>query len=247
MELKELTRYLTTLFSDLDVIEKYAKNGLQVEGKHQIRSIGFSVDATTLTIKKAQELGCDCLITHHGLFWPQLPDLVGANKKRVKALFDTDISLFSYHLPLDKHPKIGNNIQLLKLLGCKPKIQFGHVSYIGTRLKSQRVEELITQLNKDLNTKCNVFVHNNNPIKTIAVCTGSGSSELQQLFGNYECDVFITGELRYEVIDTAREYGITLIEAGHYATETLGIKALMQKVAKDCKVSVEFIEYKINK
>jgi dinuclear metal center YbgI/SA1388 family protein len=245
MNIKELMDYLETVFEHSTFDEPYAMNGLQVEGRDSIKKIGFSVDATTRTIQKAIDSGCDALISHHGIFWPSIKTISGPNKKRIKLLLDNDISLIGMHLPLDKHPKIGNNVELIKLLGGKIIGEFGSVSYLAEFDTEKTIQEVAKLLDLELDTKSKVFDFSNNKVKTFGVCAGGGANELYSQFGK-KCDLFITGELKYDIIDNAREHNVSLIGSGHHATETVGIKALMKQINKDLNIEVEFIEDKID-
>ena len=245
MELKRIVDYLDEVFKFRSFEDSYSSNGLQVEGKDEIKKIGFSVDATTRTIQKAIDKNCGMLISHHGIFWPSMSSISGPNKKRVKLLLDNEISLVGMHLPLDKHSEIGNNVEWIKLVGGRIIGEFGSVSYLAEFEKEKSIDEIVKQLDLRLDTKSKVFDFSNNKVKIFGVCTGGGSNELYSLLGK-NIDLFITGELKYGIIDNAREYGVSLISSGHYATETLGVKALMKKISKELDVEVEFIEDKIN-
>jgi dinuclear metal center YbgI/SA1388 family protein len=245
MKLQKLMEYLEKVFEYSSFEEPYSSNGLQVEGKDSVNKIGFSVDATTRTIEEAIRRKCDVLISHHGIFWPSMKSISSINKKRIKLLLDNDLSLIGMHLPLDKHPKIGNNMELIKLLGGKVIGEFGSVSYLAKFDKEKTIVEVEEILNSKLDTKSKVFDFSNNKVKTFGICAGGGSNELYSQLGK-KCDLFITGELKYDIIDNAREHKVSLIAAGHYATETVGIKALMKKMSKELKINVEYIEDKID-
>jgi dinuclear metal center YbgI/SA1388 family protein len=244
MKLNELIDYLEEVFEYKDFDEPYSSNGLQVEGKENIRKIAFSVDATIETIQRTIDLNCDVLICHHGIFWPSIKHIRGAMREKVKLLLDNDISLIGMHLPLDKHKEIGNNVELIKLLSGKVIEEIDSICYLGEFDKEKNVCDVAKLLDLKLKTKSKVFDFSKK-VKTFGVCSGGGSSHFYS-FIEKDCDLFITGELRYEVINCAKESGISLISSGHYATETLGIRALMKKMSCELPIEVEFINAKID-
>ena len=245
MTRNDILDYLNTIFQYKDFTEKYSVNGLQIEGRDSINKIAFSVDTNLFTIEEAVRQKADMLISHHGLFWPNLSSITEITKKRIQLLMNSDISLVGMHLPLDKHPEIGNNVSLIKLLNGKLISEFGSVSYLAEWEEEKDLKEVSDTLNTNLNTNTKCFDFSKGKAKTFGVCTGNGSSELYSLFGK-QCDLFITGELRYETIGLSREYGISLMVAGHYATETLGIKQLQNRIKNNLSVETIYIEDRID-
>lgn len=245
MKLQKLLDQLDKIFEYRVFQEKYSFNGLQVEGKPEINKIAFCVDATTRTIQKAIDNKCDAIIVHHGIFWPSLNNISGLNKKKIKMLLDKDISLVGMHLPLDKHPEIGNNICLIKLIGGEVIKEIGMASFIGKFENKKDLEKVVNLIDVSLKTKSKVFDFSEGKVKKFGVCSGGGASEIYSMLGE-GIDMFITGELKYEIIDICREHKISLVESGHYATETLGIKALKEKLEKKFEVETIYIEDKIN-
>lgn len=245
MQREEILDYLDGIFAFRENSEKYATNGLQVEGQQEITKIAFAVDTNTPTIERTIAADAQMLICHHGLFWPSISAITGPLKKQISLLLSHNISLVGMHLPLDKQPQIGNNISLVRLLAGELIGEIGSVSYLAQWPTPRLLTDIQQQLSDTLGGTVRVFDFSDNQAQTFAVCSGSGSSELTSLYGK-NCDVFITGELRYEAIGMCREYGMSLIAAGHYATETTGIRALQQKMQADLSLKTIFIEDRID-
>ncbi|MEM7179580.1 MAG: Nif3-like dinuclear metal center hexameric protein [Spirochaetota bacterium] len=244
MQRSEIIEYLEELFSFTKEKEKYATNGLQLEGCAEVSKLAFAVDATSATISKAIETQADMLICHHGLFWPSIRSITGPLKKQIGLLLQHDISLVGMHLPLDKHPEVGNNISMIRLLQGKCLGEIASVSYLAEWPELRSLTSIKHDLEKQLSTQVRLFDFSKGQAKTFAVCTGSGSSELYSIFSQ-NCDLFITGEIRYEIINQCKEYGVSLMAAGHYATETTGIQSLQKRMADDLALDTVYIEDRI--
>ena len=199
-----------------DKINDYAPNGLQVEGKTEIKKIITGVTASQALIDYAISQNADAILVHHGYFWKsENPCIRGMKGKRIKSLLVNDINLYGYHLPLDVHPELGNNAQLAKLLDIEnlQPLEKGSVSIpVWGELKEPMT-------GKD--------------------CTGGGQGYID-LAAEQGCDAFITGEVSEQTIHSAREQGLHFFSAGHHATERYGIKALGEWLAKEYGFDVEF-------
>jgi dinuclear metal center YbgI/SA1388 family protein len=237
-----LDRYL-----EIDSIKDSSWNGLQYEGKPEVKQVLFAADAGIETFEKAAALDADLIVVHHGLFWNSTnPCLVGWFKKRVSVLWNHGISPYAVHLPLDRHRVVGNNAQLLKLLGAKIQNGFceidgNNIGWIGAFKQPVSLKEVEKKLNKGLNTHCTVIPFGKKSIKTIAVVSGAGGSR-----GFYEAlkagvDLYLTGEL-FEVYHAAKDTAINVIFGGHHATETLGVKALSELVKRKFEVKTVFVD-----
>ena len=187
------------------------------------------------------------LIVHHGHFWSNHnPSISGWSKERISILYDNDISLYASHLPLDRHKEVGNNAELLKILGASIKKEFLHhkgknIGWLGERKKAISITEVEKKLNEQIDAKCIVLPFGKKNIKTIAVCSGGGSYG-----GFYEAlalgaDLYITGDTA-EVYYTAKDSGMNVIFAGHHSTETVGLKALSKVLKKKLKIETTFID-----
>lgn len=244
MELSKIINYLNTIFDMNTPLEKYGTNGLQVEGKKEVNKISFAVDTCQDVIDKTVESNSDLLITHHGLFWPKLSGIVGNNKKRIQTLLKNDISLIGIHIPLDIHNEIGNNIGIIKHINAN-LIDGEDFPFIAEFDNPKTIDEVKSLIDNSLNTESKVFNFRKQVIKRIAVCSGGGTS---MIFTDRakSCDLLITGEMNLPAYHEAKEANIDLISAGHYSTETVGIKALMNKMKQDLDIECEFIENKVN-
>jgi len=236
----EIMYYLDSVLNFKEIRDDYTDNGLQVEGKKNIFKIAFSVDATSITIQKAIDNSCDMLICHHGIFWPSINSITGVQKKRLKLLLENDINLVGMHIPLDINPEFGNNVGLIDILGGNLGSRVGKFSYLANFNKVQSVEQVKEILDSSIGSNCKYFDFSGE-VKKFAVCSGGGAGDLYSLLDK-DVDLFITGELRYDIYDYAREHKISLIEAGHYATETVGIKNLMNKMKKELNLETIFID-----
>jgi len=245
MKRLEIMNYLEKVFNYKTFTEPYSSNGLQVEGNENVQKIAFAVDATLETMQKAIDNNCQMLIVHHGIFWPSIKSVTGPNKRKIKLILDNGLSLVGMHLPLDRHEKIGNNIEMIKLLGANKVKNEDEGFMIGEFENVKKITEIVNILDKELDTISKFFDFSNGKVKRFAVCTGAGTGILNQVIKS-NCDLFITGELRYEAHENAKENGISLIASGHYATETLGVKALMAKMQEELDIESVFIDGKID-
>lgn len=232
-------------------IADYAPNGLQVEGKREIRKIITGVTASLPLIEKAIEKNADAILVHHGYFWKsESPCIRGMKGKRIKALLVNEINLFGYHLPLDIHPELGNNAQLAKQIGAENlqglEDKPNSIPVYGEFAEPISAEELYQRLANALNrqpTFCGDFHLDfpQKPIKTVAICTGGGQGYID-LAAAKGIDAFITGEISEQTTHSAREQGIYFYACGHHATERDGVKALGEWLAEQYGLSVEFID-----
>jgi len=242
MLLNEIVDYLDE-FLDIKNIQDSCKNGLEVEGKDEIKKIGFSVDACLESFQKAVSAKCDLLIVHHGMFWGDIEYVTDITYERVKHLIKNDIALYAAHLPLDVHPEVGNNVQLAKLLNLE--IQNTFCKYrnidVGIICKNDTdFDDLVKRIQKHFPVKYMKF---NNLSKKVGIITGSGGLGIKEAVDK-GCDTFITGEMRYIDYHPIKEYEINIIYGGHYATEVWGLKALMDNIQKKFNINCEFLDLK---
>ena len=228
-----------------DKINDYAPNGLQVEGKTEIKKIITGVTASQALIDYAISQNADAILVHHGYFWKsESPCIRGMKGKRIKALLVNDMNLYGYHLPLDVHPELGNNAQLAKLLDIEnlQPLEKGAVSIpVWGELKEPMTgKDFAEKIEKVLNRKPLICLENGpHLIRKIGICTGGGQSYID-LAAEQGCDAFITGEVSEQTIHSAREQALHFFSAGHHATERYGIKALGEWLAKEYGFDVEF-------
>ena len=218
-------------------------NGLQLENNGEVTKIGAAVDAGLVPFMCAAEKKIDFLLVHHGLFWTPPTPLTGVNYKKIKYCMDNNIAVYSSHLPLDCHPKIGNNAILAQKLGLVPNGSF--LPYEGNDIgllakSSVKRTELRNQL-KDLFPKgITAMEFGSEHPQKIALLTGSGQSAVDKILGA-GTDTLITGELKQHHFNMAQELKLNLYACGHYATETFGVDALAQEVAEKFDLPYEFI------
>jgi dinuclear metal center YbgI/SA1388 family protein len=221
-----------------------AHNGLQVENSGNVTRIGAAVDACEPVIAEAAAKGVTLLLVHHGMFWtPQV--LTGAMFRKTQNLLKHDIALYSSHLPLDLHPEIGNNALLAKAIGLRSTESA--FAYKGQRIglkgnASLTLEEIARRLERALG--CAPHLAPGGPAKTrrIGIVTGGAGGEIAQAVAE-GVDTFITGEGPHWSYTAAEEMGVNVFYGGHYASETFGVKALAERVAKKFRVPWEFIDH----
>ena len=240
----ELERLLNEKLST-DRINDYAPNGLQVEGKTEIKKIITGVTASQALIDYAVAQQADALLVHHGYFWKsENPCIRGMKGKRIKTLLVNDINLYGYHLPLDVHPELGNNAKLAQLLGISDLQPLENSSTsipVWGMLKDPvTAEEFAHRIEQVLHRKPLICTENGpHLIRKVGICTGGGQGYID-LAAAQGCDAFITGEVSEQTIHSAREQGIHFFAAGHHATERYGIKALGEWLAAEYGLDVEF-------
>ncbi len=244
-ELKKIVEFLDEYLNHANIKDS-SFNGLQFEGNQKVDKIMFAVDAGIDTFNKAVELGANMIVVHHGQFWDKNnPSIKGFSKERMKILFENDISLYVSHLPLDMHREVGNNAQLLNLLGAEIVKEFGemdgqYISYVG-KVDGMTIDEVKDILDDSLGTDCHVLDFGKTEIKSIAVCSGGGGLKIFGQAVDLNPDLYITGE-QTEIYHLAKDSGINVIFAGHHATEIVGVKALSKVVSEKFDVSVEFVD-----
>jgi dinuclear metal center YbgI/SA1388 family protein len=221
-----------------------ALNGLQVENSGVVTKIGAAVDASTRTIDLAVERGVNFLIVHHGLFWPGLQPIAGGRRRMLEQILQNDLALYSVHLPLDIHSVLGNNAQLASALGFENTEPFFEAKGQCIGLKSQAQvsrDELARRLEESLGTPIKMFAAGPAQTKSIGLITGGAGSEIYAV-AREGIDTFITGEAPHWAAIAAEELGMNLLLGGHYATETLGVKALAAHLSKRFKLPWQFLD-----
>ena len=218
-----------------------SKNGLQVRACENITKVGLATDACMDVFKKAKKLGCDLVVVHHGLFWKKQRDVTGLVRKRVNFLKKNKISIYAAHLPLDKHRKYGHNAYLFRLLNAKPKRLFRGVGYLGYLKKTRNLNSIVKEIEKKLKTKCKVWKFGKRKIKKIAIVSGGGFIDIPEAIKK-KVDLFITGETVSWMYYYVKEGKINVITAGHYKTETSGVKALGDLLKEKFDLKTVFID-----
>lgn len=247
MNILELEKRLNEKLSP-QLIKDYAPNGLQVEGKSEIKRIVTGVTASQALIDRAVELNADALLVHHGYFWKGEPEPIrGMKGKRIRTLIKNDINLLGYHLPLDIHPELGNNAELARLLeitvegGLERHPQ--SVAMFGRLAQPMTGQEFAEKIAHVLNRAPLHIAPDdaNKLIETVGWCTGGGQDYIE-LAAQNGLDAFISGEISERTTYSAREQDIHYFAAGHHATERYGIKALGEWLAQEYGFEVEFVD-----
>lgn len=236
VRLNELVSYLDNLF-EIMVWEPAdsSLNGLQIEGVETVERIAFAVDGCEQTFRMAVDSGVQMLVTHHGLFWGKPLALVGHHLTRVKVLLEADISLYTAHLPLDFHPQIGHNAVIARLLDLEtrgPLVEQSGLP-IGTLAEAREpvaLDEFVARIDSRLATACRVLGFGPARVQKIGIVAGDGSKLLDERLAR-RLDTFLTGEESHTLYHFAREFGINVIFAGHYATEIPGLMELASHLA----------------
>jgi dinuclear metal center YbgI/SA1388 family protein len=230
-----------------DEIKDYdgAVNGLQVANSGNVTRIAAAVDASLATVKLAIRAKADLLLVHHGLFWSPSHPWTGKKYDLLRLLLEHDLAIYSSHLPLDAHPKLGNNVQLCTALGLKNLRPFflSHGQYIGwqTRTSTSRTD-LTKRFNRALGGELRLVPGGPAVCRRIGVVTGGAGGELKQA-ANEGVDTFITGEGPHWTYALAEELGLNVLYGGHYATETFGVKALAAYLSRRFRVPWTFLDH----
>jgi dinuclear metal center YbgI/SA1388 family protein len=222
-----------------------AVNGLQVENRGAVSKIAATVDATLATVKLAIAANADLLIVHHGLFWSPTHPWTAKRYELIRLLVENNIAVYSSHLPLDAHPKLGNNAQLCAALGLKTlkPFFFSKNQFIGFQSKANIArEDLKVLLTRVLGAPPKVLPGGPDKCRRIGVVTGGAGSDLKKA-AEEGVDTFITGEGPHWTYALAEELGINVFYGGHYATETFGVKALATHLAKQYRLPWVFLDH----
>ena len=248
------------------LVKDYCPNGMQIEGKSDIKRIVTGVTASQALIDKAIALNADAILVHHGYFWKGESEVIkGMKGKRIRTLIKNDINLYGYHLPLDIHPSLGNNAELARLLGIEVEGGLeGHaqsVAMYGRLTEPMTAGDFATKINQVLNRQPlhispenlsaeNLSLENLDPenavdkgelVETVGWCTGGGQDYIE-LAAQKGLDAFISGEISERTTYVARELGIHYYAAGHHATERYGIKALGEWLHLEHGFEVMFVD-----
>ena len=227
-------------------IADYCPNGLQVEGRGQVQRIVSGVTASQALLDAAVELQADLVLVHHGYFWKnEDPRVVGIKQRRLKTLLQHDISLLAYHLPLDVHPQVGNNVQLARRLGFTVEGPLDphdprSVGLVGSLDAPLTPAELGARVAAALD-RVPLLVEGARPIRRIAWCTGGAQGYIDQAVAA-GADAYLTGEVSEPTVHIARENGLSFFAAGHHATERYGVQALGEYLAQHFTLDHRFVD-----
>lgn len=238
MKLKEFVSELND-YLQVNLFEDYCPNGLQVEGKEEVKSVALAVSASLYAIKKSKNY--DALLVHHGIFWNRDPyPIIGTKKEKIKTLLESDTSLLAYHLPLDAHEKLGNNYKAALDLGWKKLERFGNVGVKGT-FKPIKAKDFRNKLEEYYGQKSHSILGGNETLSSAALISGGAYKELLNA-KKAGVDAYITGSFDEPAYHQAHEENIHFFACGHAATEKIGVRALGEYIKKKWKLKVDFID-----
>ena len=243
MQRTELENYLNS-YLDTAGFRDYCPNGLQVEGRSEIRTLVTGVTASLSLLRSALERGADAVVVHHGYFWrSEDARVIGARRERLALLLNNELNLFAFHLPLDVHPEIGNNVQLARLLELPFGGRFGdqNVGFHGRFDAAVTLGESGARIATRLERVPLVIGESSKSIRRIAWCTGAAQSMLEGAV-QLGVDAFISGEISEPTVHLAREAEVAYIAAGHHATERYGVRALGEHLAAKFGLTHHFVD-----
>ena len=237
---EELDNYCNN-FLNIKNFKDYGPNGLQIEGSDTINKIISGVSANLNLIERAIEENADAIFVHHGIFWENESNLItGAKRKKIALLIDNNINLFGYHLPLDAHPEVGNNIELGRILGIK-NMKSVEDSYLWQGELNTDLNSFSSLIERELGRAPQLFGKINKLIKKIAWCTGGAQGFIDEAV-KLKVDLYLSGEVSERTPSVAKENGITYISAGHHATERYGVQSLCNHLCSKFKLQHQYIE-----
>ncbi len=246
MLLHELNNYIASLL-ETGRFRDYCPNGVQVEGRAEIRRIATAVTASQQVLEAAATWGADAILVHHGYFWRNEDSAItGIKKRRIAHLLRHDISLLAYHLPLDAHDELGNNAQLGRVLGFVELGRFGEqdIAFHGDLAQTQKLGDLAQHIAVQLQRSPQVIGNPQRSITRIAWCSGAAQGHFEAAIA-LGVDAFLTGEISEQNVHVAEETGVAFIAAGHHATERYGIHALGAHVADRYNLEHRFFDQDI--
>ncbi len=245
MKRDELVAYLND-FLKIDEFTDLGPNGLQVEGKEEINHVVFGVSACVELFEKAVALKADAILVHHGIIWDfERPVYRGSYKKRVKLLLDNNLNLLAYHLPLDAHEQVGNNIEIakqLELLDIKPFGEYkGKLIGFRGKLGPMPKETFFNLIREQINSQALIFPYGPEQVERVGIISGGAQKDVKQAVAE-GLDAYITGEVSEHILHYVKEEGIHFISAGHHATERFGVQALARHLQEMFDLKVTFVD-----
>lgn len=235
----EIVRYLNDLLR-LAEFKDYTHNGLQVEGCPEVEHIGFAVDACAETFEQLQD--CQMIVVHHGLWWPAVECVTNEEYRRLKALLRRDINLYVAHLPLDRHPQVGNNAQILQKLGLEISGAFGEAGWYAELPTPVSADSLAAKFSQVVGRPAKTWLFGPSEVQRVAVCTGNGGQKMVRLAREMAMDMYLTGESGHTLYHLAKELEVNVAFGGHYGTEVFGVQALRPYLEEAFGVTTRFVD-----
>jgi dinuclear metal center YbgI/SA1388 family protein len=243
MRREELARYLDELLQAAK-FRDYCPNGLQVEGRDEVRRIVAGVTASQKLLDLAVPRNADAVLVHHGYFWKgEDPRVTGLRRRRLATLLKSDLSLFAYHLPLDAHPELGNNAQLAARFGWQPEGRFGEqeIGWYGSLPAPASLAEAAASVATTLGRQPLLLGDPARSVRRVAWCSGGAQGYFEQAI-ELGVDLYLSGEVSEPTLHLADESGVAYLGAGHHATERYGVQALAAHLERALGVECEFID-----
>jgi dinuclear metal center YbgI/SA1388 family protein len=243
MQLKKLSEFCND-YLKVDDFNDYCPNGLQVEANPEVEHIVCGVTASQALIEAAMDAGADTLLVHHGYFWKgESQPISGIKGKRIASLIRNNINLLAYHLPLDAHSEVGNNVQLAQVMGWRLARSGGEQGLLfeGSLPEPLGLAQLVQQIDARLDTRALAISGGDHAIERIAWCSGAAQDFIEAAAAA-GVDAFVSGEVSEPTFHLARELGIHYIAAGHHATERYGVQALGREIARRFAVQQQYID-----
>jgi dinuclear metal center YbgI/SA1388 family protein len=243
MQRDELARYLEELL-EVPRYKDYCPNGMQVEGRANVRTVVCGVTASQALLEAAVAARADALLVHHGWFWRgEDGRITGFRRTRLKTLLEHDINLLAYHLPLDAHAELGNNAQLARVMGWSVQGRFAEqdIGFLGALPDTATAAELAARLGARLGRAPLLVGEASRPVRRIAWCSGGAQGRFEQAIAA-GADVYVSGEISESTVHLARESGVPYIAAGHHATERYGVQALGAHLAERFGLHCRFVD-----
>lgn len=247
MNRSELLDYLDS-YLRVSEIEDYGPQGLQVDaGNDTINRVALAVDTSPNVIQAASDWGADLLLVHHGILWGKVEPITGPLGRRVRMLIQGGINLYGAHLPLDAHPEVGNNAVLAEMMGitvkdwwCAPKGT--PIGVLGEVSKETQINEFVNRVEERLKASCRLLDFGSRTVQKVAILSGFGADEVAGAKAA-GADTYLTGETSHSNYWDASDYGINVIFAGHYATETVGVQALGRHLEANFGLTTHFFDF----
>ncbi len=248
MDLKDFDLWCRSLL-EIDALSAAddSLNGIQLGRRGgSLETVAFAVDACAESMRRARDAGAQALFVHHGIFWGKPQRLVGPALERIRLLLEADMGLYACHLPLDKHPELGNNAVLARLLGLTELRAFGNfrgsnIGFSGRLDPEIGLDEAVRRILPDGSRPRTLIAAGPERLRSAAIVSGGAAFEVSQAIeGGF--DLYVTGEPSHSVYHSAVEAGINFMAAGHYATEVWGVKAVAERLARETGMKTIFID-----
>ncbi|MBX3168455.1 MAG: Nif3-like dinuclear metal center hexameric protein [Candidatus Eremiobacteraeota bacterium] len=236
-KLADIVAYLDRRLDTRNVPEPYGSNGLQVEASQEVTRVGFAVDACLESFEQLKD--CQLIVVHHGLFWPKISRVTGVMARSIGQLFGQGTSLYASHLPLDLHPELGNNAQILQQLGLARGELFAPVGYLA------EVNLPLGEFHRLVESRigpARLLDFGPAQVTRVAVSSGQASVGMVDQAVSAGAQVMLTGEAGHPIYHAALQAGLSIMLAGHYQTEIWGVKALMPELEKEFSVQTRFVD-----